>query len=251
MPRVALVPDPLLQRVPFALLPWSPVDDDLVVERAATVLCPSLAACGAGEAAVPAGARVAALHAGQGGAGLAVLPAAREEAERIGRRYAGADVATATESAFAAALAGADVVHFSGHAVPDERYPGRSELLLASDGGDGVRVPLARLFGPPVRAALVVLSACRTSRAEARRGEGGIGVAGEFLRAGVRQVLATQWDVRDDVAGEVMDLVHEALASGATPWDAVRHAQRIVRRDGGRAPRDWAGYVAYTSVSFR
>lgn len=249
--RVALVPDPLLQRVPFALLPWSRVDDAPVVERAATVLCPSLSACGAGEAAVPPGARVSALHAGQGGAGLAVLPAARDEAERIGRRYAGADVTTATAAAFAAALAGADVVHFSGHAVPDERYPGRSELLLASDGGDGVRVPLAQLFGPAVRAGLVVLSACRTSRAEARRGEGGIGVAGEFLRAGVRQVLATQWDVRDDVAGEVMDLVHESLASGAKPWDAVRHAQRIVRRGGARPARDWAGYVAYTAVSLR
>jgi hypothetical protein len=48
-----------------------------------------------------------------------------------------------------------------------------------------------------------------------------------------------------------MDLVHEALASGATPWDAVRHAQRVVRRDGARPPRDWAGFVAYTSVSVR
>jgi CHAT domain-containing protein len=245
------VPDPVLQRVPFALLPWSAVDDDLVVERTATVLCPSLAACRPGAATVPADARVSALHAGQGGAGLAVLPAARDEAERIGRRYAGAQVTVATETTFAAALSGTDVVHFSGHAVPDERYPGRSELLLASDSGDGVRVPLARLFGPAVRAGLVVLSACRTSRAEARRGEGGIGVAGEFLRAGVRQVLATQWDVRDDVAGEVMDLVHEALAAGATPWDAVRHAQRIVRADGTRPARDWAGYVAYTSVVFR
>ena len=249
--RVALVPDPLLQRVPFALLPWSPVDDEPIVERTATVLCPSLAACRTIAAGVPADARVSALHAGQGGAGLAVLPAARDEAERIGRRYAGAHVAAATESAFATALADADVVHFSGHAVPDERYPGRSELLLASESGDGVRVPLARLFGPAVRAGLVVLSACRTSRAEARRGEGGIGVAGEFLRAGVPQVLATQWDVNDDVAGEVMDLVHEALATGATPWDAVRHAQRIVRRGHTRPARDWAGYVAYTSVPYR
>ena len=249
--RVALVPDPVLQRVPFALLPWSPVEEDLVVDRTATVLCPSLFACRAGATALPAAARVSALHAGQGGAGFAVLPAARDEAERVGRRYAGAAVAAATETAFAAALVSADVVHFSGHAVPDERYPGRSELLLATAAGDGVRVPLARLFGPAVRAGLVVLSACRTSRAEARRGEGGIGVAGEFLRAGVRQVLATQWDVRDDVAGEVMDLVHDALASGATPWDAVRHAQRLMRRDAARHARDWAGYVAYTSAARR
>ena len=249
--RVALVPDPVLQRVPFALRPWSAVEPDLVVDRTATVLCPSLFACRAGAAAMPAAARVSALHAGQGGAGFAVLPAARDEAERIGRRYDGAAVASATEAAFAAALATADVVHFSGHAVPDERYPGRSELLLATESGDGVRVPLARLFRQTLRAELVVLSACRTSRAEARRGEGGIGVAGEFLRAGVQHVLATQWDVKDDVAVEVMDVVHDALATGSTPWDAVRHAQRLVRRDPTRQARDWAGYVAYTSASLR
>lgn len=247
--RIALVPDPVLQRVPFALLPWSAADPGPVVDRTATVLCPSLLACRTVGAALDPGARVTALHAGQGGAGFAGLPAAREEAERIGRRYAGARVAPATEAAFASALASADVLHFSGHAVPDERYPGRSELLLATDAGDAVRVPLGRLFAGGVRTGLVVLSACRTSRAEARRGEGGIGVAGEFLRAGVRQVLAAQWDVKDDVAGDVMDLVHDALAAGATPWDAVRYAQRVMRRDHTRRARDWAGYVAYTSVS--
>ena len=249
--RIALVLDPVLQSVPFALLPWNASGDTRVVDRTATVLCPSLFACRAADAVGAAAARVAALHAGQGGNGFAALPAARDEAERIGRRYAGADVAAATEAAFVAALTTADVLHFSGHAVPDERYPGRSELLLATEAGEGVRVPLGRLLERPVRTALIVLSACRTSRAEARRGEGGIGVAGEFLRAGVPQVLATQWDVKDDVAGMVMDHVHEALASGATPWDAVRHAQRIVGRDAARHPRDWAGYVAYTSVSLR
>ncbi len=247
--RVALVLDPVLQRVPFALLPWRPDRATRVVEVTATLLCPSLFACGDSDGAAVAVTRVSALHAGEGSDGFAALPAARDEAERIGRRYAGARVGPATETAFAAALGSDDVLHFSGHAVPDERYPRRSELLLASGAGEGVRVPLSRLLERPVRSVLVVLSACRTSRAEARRGEGGIGVAGEFLRAGVRHVVATQWDVRDDAAGAVMDLVHEALAAGAAPWDAVRHAQLVVRRTATYRARDWAGYVAYTAVS--
>lgn len=247
--RVALVLDPVLQRVPFALLPWSTGAGDLVVDRTATVLCPSISACSAPTVPLaPIGARVAALHAGQGGTGLAALPEARREADRIGRRYAGADVAVATEPAFVNALADDDLVHFSGHAVPDERYPGRSALLLATMTGDGVRVPLDRLLAGDIRARLVVLSACRTSRAEARRGQGGTGMAGEFLRAGVSDVVAAQWDVRDDVAGEVMDHVHEALSGGARPWDAVRLAQQQLRREGSRPARDWAGYVAYTST---
>lgn len=246
--RVALVLDPVLQRVPFALLPWEAGDDTRVVDMTATVLCASIFACRGADGPLHPGARVAALHAGQGGQGLAALPTAREEAERVGRRYDGAQVETATEAVLIRALTSSDVVHFSGHAVADERYPRRSTLLLATDAGDGVRVPLDRVLGHGVRAELVVLSACRTSRAEARRGEGGIGIAGEFLRAGVRHVLGTQWDVKDDVAAVAMDLMHEALATGATPWDAVRHAQQIIRRDPARPPRDWAGYVAYTSV---
>ena len=247
--RVALVLDPVLQRVPFALLPWSAGAQDLVVDRTATVLCPSITACASPSLRpLNTGPRIAALHAGQGGAGLATLPAARVEAERIGRRYDDATVDVATESAFLRALATADLVHFSGHAVADERYPGRSALLLATGDHDGVRVPIDRLLAGDVHASVVVLSACRTSRAEGRRGQGGTGMAGEFLRAGVHDVVAAQWDVRDDVAGDLMDHVHEALAGGAPPWDAVRVAQQRLRRDGARPLRDWAGYVAFTSA---
>ena len=247
--RVALVLDPVLQRVPFSLLPWDANARTRVLDRAAVALCPSVRACEGGRAG-GAMSRVTALHAGQGGSGLARLPEARVEAERIGRRYAAATVESATFPAVARALASDDLVHFSGHAVPDERYPGRSQLLLASETGEGERVPLAQLLDGGVHARLVVLSACRTSRADARRGDGGAGVAGEFLRAGVAQVIASQWDVRDDLAADAMDDVHEALAAGAAPWDAVRLAQRHLR-DRGVAARDWAGYVAYTTPARR
>lgn len=247
--RVALVLDPVLQGVPFALLPWSRDGSAPIVDRTATVLCPSLSACALPSAGLPTSyARVAVLHAGRGGEGFAALPAVRDEAERTGRRYAGATVEAASPQTFSAALATADLVHFSGHAAPDERYPGRSSLWLESDDGDGTRVSIRSLLEGQVRATLVVLSACRTSRAEARRGEGGTGVAGEFLRAGVRHVIAAHFDVKDDVSGAAMQHVHEALASGAEPWDAVRLAQQRVRATNGTHPRDWAGYVAFTST---
>jgi CHAT domain-containing protein len=250
--RVALVLDPVLQGVPFSLLPWSRDGSVSIVDRTATVLCPSLSACAWPSAGPPAPlARVAVLHAGRGGEGFAALPAARDEAERTGRRYAGATVETASAQTFRTALATADLVHFSGHAAPDERYPGRSSLLLEDDDGHGRRVSIRTLLEGQVRATLVVLSACRTSRAEARRGEGGTGVAGEFLRAGVRDVIAAHFDVKDDVSSAAMQHVHDALASGAEPWDAVRLAQQRVRATTGTHPRDWAGYVAFTSTPFR
>ena len=248
--RLALVLDPVLQQVPFAMLPWSRRDNRAAVDVAATVLCPSVLACAAAPdpGGIPRG-RVAALYSSSGTGDLAPLPLARPEAERIGRRYAGATVDIASEATMRAALTGADLVHFAGHAAPDEQYPGRSMLVLTEGGGPGARVPVSRLLAGGVQVQTVLLSACRTSSAEQRRGHGGTGVAGEFLRAGVRHVVAAQWDVQDQAASDVMDLVHEALATGAQPWDAVRHAQRVFRQDPARRPRDWAGYVAFTSAS--
>lgn len=249
-PRLALVLDPVLQKMPFALLPWSPTTERRVVDVTATVVCPSVTACAsAPEPDGVARTRVAALYSSAGDGELASLPLARVEAERIGRRYAGAAVETATEASLIGALGRADVVHFAGHAAPDERYPRRSMLVATDASGAGVRVPLERLLERPVTAQTVLLSACRTSDAEQRRGHGGTGVAGEFLRAGVRHVVATQWDVQDQPASDVMDLVHEALAGGAQPWDAVRHAQQVLKQDPTRRPRDWAGYVAFTATS--
>ncbi len=249
-PRLALVLDPVLQKVPFALLPWAATAAERMVDVTALVVCPSVAACASAPA--PQGvarARVAALYSPAGDGELAPLPLARVEAERIGRRYAGATVDVASEAAVVAALGRADLVHFAGHAAPDERYPGRSALVMTDASGAGVRVPLARLFAHPLAAQTVLLSACRTSDAEQRRGHGGTGVAGEFLRAGARHVVATQWDVQDQPASDVMDLVHEALAAGAQPWDAVRHAQRVLSQEPNRRPRDWAGYVAFTATA--
>ncbi len=249
-PRLALVLDPVLQKMPFALLPWAPSAGQRVVDVTATVVCPSVAACAS--ASTPQGVarrRVAALYSPAGDGEFAPLPLARVEAERIGRRYAGSTVEVASETTFVTALGRADLVHFAGHAVPDERYPGRSTLVMTDASGAGVRMPLARLLAGPMAAQTVLLSACRTSDAEQRRGHGGTGVAGEFLRAGARHVVATQWDVRDQPASDVMDLVHEAVAGGAPPWDAVRHAQLAISRDPRRRPRDWAGYVAFTATA--
>ncbi|MEZ4242040.1 MAG: CHAT domain-containing protein [Myxococcota bacterium] len=248
-PRVALVLDPALQHVPFAALPWGPADSRRVVDVTATVRCPSVSACGSERQVTLTGARVSVLYSDEGGEGLAPLAAARDEAERIGRRYDGAAVERATARALREALAGSAVVHYAGHALADERDPVRSALLLAGEDGAGVRVPLAAVLDAAVRARLVVLSACRTSRAQARRGEGATGVAGEFLRAGVDDVVAAQWDVRDDAASELMVHLHEALAAGAPPWTALRLAQQRMRADGRRPARDWAAYVAFTSAS--
>jgi CHAT domain-containing protein len=246
--RIGLVLDPQLQAVPWVLLPWSAAADARVVDVAATAFCPSISSCGMPAARAPAGVvKVAALFAGDAGAGLPALPGARDEAERVARYYGASAVDRATPRAFSEALKNADILHFAGHAAPDERDPGQSALLLATAAFQVEPARLSGLIDGRVRTQVVVLSACRTSSATPRRGEGAMGIAGELLRAGAGHVIATQWDVRDSPASEFMALLHDALSEGDEPWDAVRRAQRAWAGNPGVHPLDWAGYVTLTA----
>ncbi|AHG88749.1 CHAT domain protein [Gemmatirosa kalamazoonensis] len=97
------------------------------------------------------------------------LPAAAEEARRIGRFAPSAEVLVGAEASEArlrhTALADVGVLHFATHAQMDEWSLLRSALLLAPGGGDDGRVGVDELVGMRVGASLVVLSACRSGAA--------------------------------------------------------------------------------------
>ena len=72
----------------------------------------------------------------------------------------------------------------------------------------------------PLRAELVTVSACRSAGERAFSGEGLIGFAWAFLRAGTKRVVAGLWDVDDRSTAELMDRFYERLATGASPASA-------------------------------
>lgn len=156
------------------------------------------------------------------------LPASREEAAHIAALYGGATTLTgeaATRTAFTDAARGSALIHFAGHANSDASAS-YAALLFAADGDKpGVLgsndVARLRLDRNP----LVILAGCGTFRGDTSHVAGMTSLAGAFLTAGARSVIATLWEIDDDVSAPLFLSLHEYLRAGASPATALRKAQ--------------------------
>jgi CHAT domain-containing protein len=70
----------------------------------------------------------------------------------------------------------------------------------------------------------VVLSACEVGRSSVRWGDEAVGMTRIWLHAGTRCVIAAPVVVADDVACELLGAMHERLAAGDAPAEALAAA---------------------------
>ncbi|HKY42413.1 MAG TPA: CHAT domain-containing protein [Pyrinomonadaceae bacterium] len=164
------------------------------------------------------------------------LPQARREAEQVAQLYATKPLLgnEATSPDVKRLLNKADVVHLATHAVPDERSPLLSKLLLSKDRpGQGVAHHASKGFLQAseiyemkfTRTRLVVLSACQTGIERAYRGEGAIGLARPFI-TGVPVVVASLWPVESDSTADLMISFHKHRKQDqVSTVEALRRAQ--------------------------
>ncbi len=130
------------------------------------------------------------------------------------------------------------LVHFTAHAETSVDSPLDSAVILATH--DGTYKLYARdVAEQPLQAELVTVSACRGAGARAYSGEGLIGFAWAFLRAGARRVIAGLWDVDDRSTADLMDGLYGRLASGDRPSHALREAKLSMIRKGGVAAKPY------------
>lgn len=182
---------------------------------------------------------------------LADLPAAEVEAQKVAEIYGGAPPLIgmrARKSVFAELLSRANVIHFAGHYVADERAPMRSRLLLAKDPAGDDALTAAEVFGKKLpQARLVILSACQTELEGFDNGEGMIGIARTFLAAGAPLVVATQWPVDSGATAELMIRFHQLRKlQGQTTTNALRSAQLEMLAsvdERHRNPYYWAAFL--------
>ncbi|MFL6332937.1 MAG: CHAT domain-containing protein [Pyrinomonadaceae bacterium] len=179
------------------------------------------------------------------------LPAAEVEAKKVAQIYGGAPALTgvrALKTAFTELLPHADVIHFAGHYVADERMPLRSRLLFAKDAaGDGA-LTAAEVFGRQLpQARLVVLSACETELEHYDNGEGMIGIARTFLATGAPLVVASQWPVDSYATADLMINFHRLRkVEGLSTATALRRAQQEMLAGSDerhRSPYYWAAFL--------
>ncbi len=204
------------------------------------------------------------------------LPATRREVEMITplfddvRVLLGEDAAEARieDMRTGGELEQFDVLHFATHAIADPERPERSALLLSQqDLPDPVDAALdeTRFFSGEITAgevsrnwklnALVVtLSACETGRGRHVHGEGVVGFAQAFLRAGATHLLVSCWDVDDEATRIFMETFYgEFLRPNESPdlLPALQSARRRLveyERDGRHPyshPCYWSAFILY------
>jgi len=147
---------------------------------------------------------------------LAQLPGARAEATTIAGFYSVLPLLGdgATEAALRNAIGtGVGVLHLATHGSFDADNPLNSEIILS--GQDKVRrLTAARLFEAPLRAGLVVLSACETGVGRAVAGDDFLGLTRSFYLGGARTVLNSLWPVEDKGTQAFMTRFHALARNG-------------------------------------
>ena len=241
--RLILIPDQALHRLPFAAL-QDGATDSYLVERFALVYAASASVYLEALDQVSGNSRVVAIgdpdlsgfvttqnDAARSGL-QSPLPAARAEVDSIASLYPGRTLRLvgpeATELNVRAALSGTGLLHVAAHAVVDGARPLDAYVQLASspdESEDGRLTAWEVLSQLRLDAELVTLSACRTARGRTLGGDGVLGLSQAFQLAGAKAVLASLWDVPDQVTSELMASFYQTLANGEDAASALRAAQ--------------------------
>jgi CHAT domain-containing protein len=141
------------------------------------------------------------------------------------------------------------ILHVVTHGILNNAEPELSGFYLSLvDSNDQPLtgfVGLADIYNLNAPLDLVVLSACQTSLGQNQRGEGLIGLTRGFMYAGAASVVASLWEVDDEVTAELMKHFYtHMLRDGMTPPAALRAAQNTIRSQSKwKAPYFWAGFT--------
>jgi CHAT domain-containing protein len=134
-------------------------------------------------------------------------------------------------------------VHFAAHATANVESPLDSAVILSGP-DTGYKLYARDVAAQTLAADLVTVSACKSAGERAYSGEGLVGFAWAFLRAGARRVVAGLWDVDDRSTAELMDRMYDGVARGVPPARALREAKlELLRR---ASPYQWGPFQLFT-----
>ena len=188
-------------------------------------------------------------------AGSAPLPDAETEVRAIARLYGPSSLvltgAGAREERWKREAPNYRVLHLAAHGLLDDASPMYSSLQLTPSGtagGDDGRLEAWELMAVPLKAELVVFSACETARGRVAPGEGVIGLMWAAFVAGSQASLVSQWQVDSQSSAALMVAFHRAWrGNGAAPMSKARALQAaslaVLRTPGLSHPFHWAGFI--------
>ena len=178
----------------------------------------------------------------------ASIPQALAEVQAAAAHFPAARLYLGAEASLAGlhqAAAASDVLHVATHGLFRSDNPFFSALKLA-DGWIDVRA----IYRLPLRARLVVLSACESGAVRVQGGGEAVGLVRGFLGAGAHALVVSLWNVHDASAAALMDRFYAALtAAGRSGAPAALRSAQLAAAQTGIHPYFWAPYVAYDSAA--
>ena len=210
-----------------------------------------------------------------GDSSLDRLPDAQTESQRVAALFSTSEVyldVNATETVVRSQSSLATDLLFSTHGCFDPVNPMYSYLLLSPTADSDGRLHTYEVFGLPLSADLVVLSACETllpsiaqmedevratrgmatdepveltreQLEELTMGDEISGLTRAFLYAGTSSVLSSLWSVYSQPTADLMVAFYEGIQAGASKAEALRNAQlQILNTPGYEHPVYWAAF---------
>ena len=184
------------------------------------------------------------------------LPNASTEMNEIAQHFPSGSRAVysgprAVPAAYAASTPGAfSYIHFVAHATSNETNPLDSAIVLSRSPTQpfAYRLYARDILDQRLHASLVTISACYGSGRRNYSGEGLVGLAWAFLRAGAHNVIGALWQVSDASTPQLMDRLYTDLLHGNPPDAALREAKLATIHAGGafRKPLYWAPFQIYS-----
>ncbi|MDX2239780.1 MAG: CHAT domain-containing tetratricopeptide repeat protein [Leptolyngbyaceae cyanobacterium bins.302] len=185
---------------------------------------------------------------------LSPLPASQDEAQQIAqllktKALIGQD---ATQAKVVKQMAQAALVHLATHglleygeAIGETDLPGAIALApnpsSASENTPNGILTASEILDLPLRASLVVLSACDTGRGRIT-GDGVQGLSRAFISAGVPSLVVSLWAVSDASTAHLMVHFYENLLRQPDKAKALRYAMLETMKQYPR-PLDWAAFT--------
>jgi CHAT domain-containing protein len=140
-------------------------------------------------------------------------------------------------------------IHFVAHGTASRLSPLDSAIVLSKSPveTDSFKLYARDIVQHPMHADLVTISSCYGAGSRAYSGEGLVGLAWAFLRAGAHNVIASLWEVTDASTEQLMDRFYDELDKGASPDAALRAAKlALLHGTAFHNPFYWAPFQLYT-----
>ena len=183
------------------------------------------------------------------------LPNAADEIEKVRRHFPpqGQTVLTQDRAVPAAYTGGHpdqyQYIHFVAHGTASRLVPLDSAVVLSPEHGhpEAFKLYARDIARQPLTAELVTISACYGSGIRAYAGEGLVGLAWVFLRAGSHNVIGALWEANDASTPLLMDRLYEGIQAGKSPDAALREAKLTLIHSPNvyRKPFYWGAFQLY------